>query len=248
MPCLNSENTIVEAIESVLAQDYANIELIIIDDGSSDSSFKIVESYQFKDYRIKVYCNNGQHGVSHARNIGIDKSSGKFICFLDSDDYLLPGSITVRVKTIIEQGCKVVHGSYLKLLPSGNFSKKKSPLYISFNEMLRKNYIGNLTGMYDAEVLGKLFQKPIRHEDYLMWCQLLRLVKYSHSTGPEPIAVYRVSSNSLSGNKFKAFIWHWSVLRDGLCLNLPRSLYYQSFYLCASFLERLHQIYTKKLK
>jgi teichuronic acid biosynthesis glycosyltransferase TuaG len=248
MPCLNAKNTINEAIKSILSQDYINIELIVVDDGSTDGSIIIIERIQSNDARVKLFRNIGVHGVSFARNMGLDAASGKYICFLDSDDYLLPGSITVRVKKMEEKNVKIVYGSYLRLVPGGELLRKKVPYRVTLSQMLRKNYIGNLTGMYDAESLGKVRQLCIKHEDYLMWCQLLRIEKYAYSTGAEPIAVYRVSPNSLSGNKFKAFIWHWIVLRRGLGVGLFSSFSYQLFYMLSSLFERISHAFQRKLK
>lgn len=245
MPCLNSEKTIVEAIESVLSQDYQFLELIIIDDGSIDSSIEIIKKYQLADKRISLIINNGQHGVSYARNLGIRASKGRFICFLDSDDYLLKDSLGLRVRTLDATNAKIVYGSYFRLLPNGRFVKRIVPLRLTLSQMLCKNYIGNLTGMYDAKSLKKKFQKPIGHEDYLMWCELLKLEKYALSVGATPIAVYRVSHNSLSGNKFKAFIWHWNVLRAGLGLNIFVSIYYQAYYLSFSLINRLYDAFKR---
>ena len=241
MPCLNSENSISEAVESVLAQDYENLELIVIDDGSSDMSLKILESYVSHDCRVRVIRNTGRHGVSYARNVGINAALGRFICFLDSDDYLLPGSIRIRVSALEEKKAKIVYGNYLRLLPDGNFSKKLSPSRISYKDMLKKNQIGNLTGMYDSEALGKIQQFPIGHEDYLMWCELLKIEKYAYSSGPDVLAVYRVTPNSLSGNKYKAFIWHWHILRRELRINLFFCFFYQLYYFMSSLLDRLNK-------
>jgi len=248
MPCLNAKNTIDEAIKSILSQDYINIELIVVDDGSTDGSITIIERIQSNDARVKLFRNIGVHGVSFARNMGLDAASGKYICFLDSDDYLLPGSIAARVKKMREKNVKIVYGPYLRLVPSGELLRKHVPSRVTLSQMLRKNYIGNLTGMYDAESLGKVRQLCIKHEDYLMWCQLLSIEKYAYSTGGEPIAVYRVSPNSLSGNKFKAFIWHWIVLRRGLGVGLFSSFYYQLFYMLSSFFERISHAFQRKLK
>ena len=100
--------------------------------------------------------------------------------------------------------------------------------------------------MYDAESFGKVRQQVIGHEDYLMWCQLLSIEKYAHSTGRDSIAVYRVSPNSLSGNKFKALVWHWIVLRRGLGISLLSSIYFQFFYMCSSLFERIFHISNTK--
>lgn len=248
MPCLNSEETIAEAIESVLSQDYSCLELIVIDDGSSDSSLEIIEKFQQVDGRIILIKNSNCRGVAEARNVGINLAKGKYICFLDSDDFLLPGSIGLRVQAAIATNCKIIYGDYLRLLPNGKFVERSVPQYITFGDMLRRNYIGNLTGMYDAEALGKMLQQSIRHEDYLMWCKLLAKGRCAQSVGKVPIAVYRVSSSSLSGNKFKAFLWHWNILRNGLGIKFFASCYYQFYYFGGSLADRLVDVFRRSAK
>lgn len=88
VPIYNVENYIKECIDSILNQSYTNFELLLIDDGSTDSSFNICKKYESIDRRVKVYQkNNG--GVSSARNMGLEKATGEWITFIDSDDYLL---------------------------------------------------------------------------------------------------------------------------------------------------------------
>lgn len=239
MPCLNGSLTIHQAIQSVLLQEHKSVELIIIDDGSTDDSVKIISDYQSADARVKLIINRGTRGVSFARNLGLLSANGNYIAFLDSDDYLLPHSIASRLSSAYRNSANVVYGPYLRLLPDGRLSKVTPPDKISFKDMLRKNYVGNLTGMYRREYFGEVLQSNIRHEDYLMWCNLIKKVDFAYSTGIEPIAVYRVSNSSLSGNKVKAFVWHWMVLRRGLGLSVLKAFYLQAWYFSYSIVERL---------
>lgn len=85
MPAYNSEKYIGKSIESVLAQDYQAFELLIIDDGSKDSTKNIAEQYAERDARIRVFSQCNQ-GVSAARNKGLETAVGKYVAFLDSDD------------------------------------------------------------------------------------------------------------------------------------------------------------------
>lgn len=242
MPCLNSERTIGESIQSVLTQDYVDIELIVIDDGSTDKTYNIARELKNNDSRIVLIRNRGNHGVAHARNCGLRSAAGRYVCFLDSDDYMLPGSIRKRVELAQKQSLKLVFGSYLRLLPNGKTSLVLAPREVTYRDMLRKNYIGNLTGFYDAEFFGMILQSTIRHEDYLMWCMMLRSVDFACSTGDEPLGVYRVSNNSLSGNKIKALYWHWLVLRKGLRQALLPSIYYQIVYMLYSVFDRVKNL------
>ena len=87
IPIYNTQKYLKRCMDSVIEQTYQNIEIILIDDGSSDNSLEICKKYQENDKR--VYIISGKNcGVSHARNLGIDKAKGKYLYFVDSDDYL----------------------------------------------------------------------------------------------------------------------------------------------------------------
>lgn len=87
IPVYNSDKYIGECLDSILNQSYRNLDIIIIDDGSSDKSFKICSRYQENDYRIKLFTQTNS-GVSNARNKGILEAQGKYIVFVDADDVL----------------------------------------------------------------------------------------------------------------------------------------------------------------
>ena len=89
IPLYNRAELIAETLQSVLMQFYQNWECIVVDDGSTDNSFQVIKSLFEKDNRIKVYERNREpKGASTCRNIGIEKSNGEYIIFLDSDDLL----------------------------------------------------------------------------------------------------------------------------------------------------------------
>ena len=88
VPIYNSEKFLAQCIESVLAQHYQGFELLLVDDGSTDTSLEICKQYAKLDSRIKVYhLKNG--GVSRARNYGLGQALGEWITFLDSDDWMI---------------------------------------------------------------------------------------------------------------------------------------------------------------
>ena len=87
VPFYNGEMYLKDCIKSIIEQDYQNIELILVDDGSSDNSKNIADRFAKNDKRISVYHQNNS-GVSTARNVGIEKSRGEYIGFIDADDYI----------------------------------------------------------------------------------------------------------------------------------------------------------------
>ena len=103
VPVYNVESYISKTIESILAQTYKNIEIILVDDGAKDNSGKICDEYAQKDNRIKViHKENG--GVSSARNCGIREMKGEYICFVDGDDWIAPNFIERLFKVINDNG------------------------------------------------------------------------------------------------------------------------------------------------
>ena len=96
MPMYNSEKYITESINSILNQGYENIELIIVDDGSTDLSIKIVEKYS--DSRIKLYKNIENKGLPYTRNKLLNLATGEYIALLDSDDIALENRIKIQVE------------------------------------------------------------------------------------------------------------------------------------------------------
>lgn len=97
VPVFNTENYLKKCIDSILQQTYQDIELIIVDDGSTDNSFFICKEYERKDRRVKViHKENG--GQGSARNVGLDVCKGEYIIFVDSDDYILPDMFQILIK------------------------------------------------------------------------------------------------------------------------------------------------------
>lgn len=101
VPVYNVEKYLAACIESVLEQSYNNLELILVDDGSLDNSGKIADEYAAKDNRIKVI-HQENSGVSNARNAGINAAIGDYVCFADSDDYLMPEYIAYLLELALK--------------------------------------------------------------------------------------------------------------------------------------------------
>lgn len=122
VPIYNSSNYIKTCIDSILNQTYNKFELILIDDGSTDNSLEIINSYN--DSRIKVITQTN-HGVSYTRNYGIDLASGKYIMFIDNDDYIDKDYIETYINSIQENDDDIVIGGYRRVNSKGKvlFSK-----------------------------------------------------------------------------------------------------------------------------
>lgn len=107
VPVYNVEKYLEECLDSILAQTFTDLEVICIDDGSTDSSGKILDDYKEKDERV-IVVHRENHGLGHARNTGIDMARGKYICFIDSDDYMEADTLMKRYELAEKNNCDLV--------------------------------------------------------------------------------------------------------------------------------------------
>lgn len=119
VPVYNSEKYLHKCVNSIQQQTYKNWELILIDDGSNDSSPRICDWYSLQDKRILVI-HKANEGVSVARNIGLTKSKGDYITFADSDDYLEPYTFQTYIDEIVKNTSDIIKVGYFKDFESGN--------------------------------------------------------------------------------------------------------------------------------
>lgn len=110
VPVFNREATIERCLDSIIKQSYRNIEIIVVDDGSKDRTADICDSYGEKDGRVKVF-HNENYGVSYSRNYGLKHMTGKYVIFVDSDDYINESYIEHLVDQAEKGGLALVVGS-----------------------------------------------------------------------------------------------------------------------------------------
>ncbi|MRF68176.1 glycosyltransferase [Escherichia coli] len=235
MPAYNAESTISDSINSVLNQTIKDFRLYIVNDFSTDSTSEIISN--FNDNRIIILNNEKNEGVAFSRNQAIHHANGKYIAFLDSDDLWEPEKLEKQLDALTS-GWDVVCSNYSTFKPNGDMNIRHAPQVITYNDMLHSCYIGNLTGIYHAEKIGKFFQKRVGAEDYLMWLSILKKTHKAYCV-QETLAKYRISELSLSGNKFTSAKWQWNIYRNELNFNILKSIYYFSHYTINAFLKRI---------
>lgn len=166
VPIYNSEKNISKCIESVLTQTYSNIELLLINDGSNDSSDSICMKYQKKDKRVKyLFKENG--GVSSARNYGINISKGKWIMFLDSDDYLDKKSLENIITSIKDKN--ILYSLNRKMYILENKYKFDNNLNQEFDSM------EFITDIIDGKQMGVVW-------GYLFNANFVKKMKFDQNT------------------------------------------------------------------
>lgn len=234
IPCYRCGDTLLRAVDSALKQTYKDIEILVIDDKCPDNSIEKISHLLTECSIFRLVRHKENLGVAQARNSGIKAAKGRYIAFLDSDDYWLPNKLEEQMK-LLEQGKRVVYSSYYRE-KNGRRKLVKVSGSINFSTLLKGNVIGNLTGIYDAEFVGKVLQKTIGHEDYLMWLEIVRKAGRAYAVD-KALAVYTVTENSLSSNKWKALLWQWNIYRRELQLSLSKSLYLFFSYITKAILK-----------
>lgn len=182
MPCYNSEKYISEAIDSILQQTYANWELIIVDDGSTDGSKNIINKFKQRDERIKVLLNKENKGVSAARNLGIRNCSGQYIAFLDSDDIARAKRLETEVRFLETNKKYGAVGSQVQVIDLESHIIGKSSLPVTWADLRKIMFFKNpficSSMMVRKSIIEKYqisFDEHIKiGEDFLFWIELSR--------------------------------------------------------------------------
>lgn len=175
MPAYNSELYIAEAIESILNQSYQNIELIIFDDGSTDGTRKVIQS--FNDPRIVKMLSDQNYGVVRARNDMIDKATGEYIALMDADDIADPSRLEKQLHSLQAGECDL-SGSAQWVLDQATGKLKKSK--DKFTDPDLRALLSVYCGLCNSAMMGKaaIFKHfkydttILTSEDYYLWVQM----------------------------------------------------------------------------
>ncbi|HIF9240959.1 TPA: glycosyltransferase family 2 protein [Photobacterium damselae] len=214
-PIYNSSETISETIESVLSQKYTKWELILCDDNSSDNSLCIIESYLI-DNRIKVVKNEFNKGAAGARNTGLKYANGDYICFLDSDDIWDDEKLKEQYLFMKKNSALFSYGCYFtfKKCIKDTIGFFNPPKKISYENLLGKCDIGCSTVMIHKSLLINYKFPELPKEDYAFWLMIFKNSNITAYCFPGVHCYYRLSSGSLSSNKFKEIFKQYKVLSE----------------------------------
>ena len=241
----NSEAFISDTIDSVLNQSYSNWELILIDDGSTDKTIEIVNLLAAENNKIKIFKNETNQGAATSRNKGIVAAKGDYIAFLDADDLWKPEKLEKQIAFMLIGNCDVCFSGYDLMDENGEYLKKrvKALEILSYNKLLKSNYIGNLTGVYNTRVLGKITAPKLKkRQDWLLWLSAIKKSGKPAIGIQESLAYYRVRENSMSSNKLNLIKYNYLVYKNGLGFSTLKSTYYMLIFLIEHFFVKSKQI------
>lgn len=244
IPVYNTKEYLAECLDSVCGQTYSKLEIIAIDDGSTDSSDAILQAYVQKDHRIRVITQE-KRGVSAARNTGLECASGEYVMFVDSDDRIDEKTCDSAVQMITDTESDVVLWSYVR-----DYTKASKPVYLNgehtciWDASEIKTLYRQLIGLYGEQlrepqktdalvtVWGKLYRrsvigdirfvdiKIIGTEDALFNIQVFSGVKRAAYI-PNTFSHYRKTNSDSLTRKYKSqLVYQWQELYRRIKLQL----------------------------
>ena len=213
VPVYNVEKYIRDCLESIKGQTYKNIEVLMVNDGSKDNSQSICEEFEKQDERFKLY-NKKNGGLSDARNYGLDRMNGEYVCFVDGDDVIGSLFIQKMVRPFLTWAdCCISNCRYERcscISCKDNISKKKiekiSPEEFLYNTMLQHDQtqfsVSACTKMYSANVFRHLkFPYGVLYEDFGIFDEVLSKCEYV-ALVEDQLYYYRVTDNSITNSAF----------------------------------------------
>ena len=248
-PAFNSAKYISETIQSVLNQTYDNWELLIVDDGSLDNTVDIVKRFTKQDNRIHLYRLKSNSGPAVSRNKGITEAKGQYIAFLDADDLWKPEKLETQLNFMKSENCDICFSSYELINEKGfplNKLVKAVPV-LNYKKLLKSNYVGNLTGIYNAVVLGKITVPNLKkRQDWLLWIKAIKKSGKPAKGIQESLAYYRVHKSSISSNKWNLLKYNYWVYKKGLGFSTIKSIYRLMVFLVEHFFVKTKQTIATK--
>lgn len=224
VPIYNKQEYLEVCITSILKQSYTDYELLLIDDGSTDNSASICDSYANKDPRVKVY-HLKQSGVSNARNFGISKASGEYICFVDGDDILTGDAINNLYRGIVSSNADLAIGEIAYVYPHTTIRNRlENKVYSLDNKDNAAEFLVNIL----ESSCGKLFKKKIIEdnniefpismktgEDALFLCEYLANIN-TISVISDVVYLYNKLDINTATGKFYQEIndWYLKILQE----------------------------------
>jgi len=226
IPYYKKRNYIYHAIKSALKQNHKKIEIIIIYDDENLEDLKYIKKIIKKDKRVRIVINKKNKGVSVSRNIGVKKSKGKYIAFLDADDMWICNKLRYQLNYMVNNKLIITHTNYKIISETNKIIRKMNvKKYITYKKLLNSCDIGLSTVMISAKIKRLIkFEKIVTKEDYILWLRLSK--KYKIIGINKSLTNWRQTSESLSSSpiqKFKdAFTVYNKYLGEGKLLSIYR--------------------------
>ena len=226
MPVHNAEKYVLQSVASVKRQSYKNWELIMVEDASTDSTPEILEGLAGSDKRIKLIKNEGEHGASFARNLGVKAATGRYLAYLDADDIWSRHKLEEQLAFMQEKRAAFTFTAYEfgDVDCKGTGKVVRVPEKLDYKKALSRTVIFTSTVMFDLERIDRelIYMPHIKSEDTASWWKILKSGVTAYGLN-KVYVIYRISGNSLSSDKVEALRRIWNLYRKSEKLSLPYS-------------------------
>jgi len=227
IPYFKKKEFIEQTLNSVLKQTYKNLQIIIIYDDGDKKDLNFIKRLKKTDKRASLIINQKSLGVGVSRNLGIKKSKGKFIGFIDADDLWDKNKIDLQLKFMKKKNYFVSHTNY-KIIDKNNkiIGYRKARNFYKINDLLKSNDIGLSSVVLRKEILNDdyLFPNLKTKEDFVLW---LKLLKKNIKIGSlnKNLMYWRKLNRSLSSSVIQKMIDGFKVYNKYMKYNWLKSIY-----------------------
>ncbi len=212
-PVYNAERFLKICVESALNQTYKDIEIVLVDDCSKDSSAEIIHTLCEQYPNIVYHLQEKNMGAGVARNTALELAKGQYVAFLDSDDMWKPDKISKQIDVMKKTGAPLCYTAIEMVDENGTLVKEKRKVkeICDYNYLLHNTVIPTSGLVVDRNQCGD-FRMHLRRggQDYATWLKLMRNGAVARGID-EALVQYRIVSGSLSSNKFKSIQQVWEI-------------------------------------
>lgn len=217
IPNFNRGELIERTLRSVMMQQYKDLEIIVVDNCSTDNSIYVIEKLAIQDSRIKlIKLSKNSGGPAEPRNIGMRASKGDYLAFIDSDDLWHPEKIKIQLDFLKKHNASFVSSEKINFINENDVSEIMLDSMtcddieyerINFSKLIKQNIINGPSVLLSRDIIiGYSFKEGkeyIAVEDYYLWLKLHENIKYSYKL-KKPLLYYRVSSDSITPHPFRS--------------------------------------------
>ena len=240
IPYHKKRNTVRETLISVINQSYENLEVLVIYDDTNLNDFEFLKKISNLDSRIKIIKNKTKLGAGFSRNIGIEKSNGKYIAFLDADDTWSLDKLQSQISFMKQNNYKISHTSYYIVDKNKKIiGQRRARDFLSISAILKSCDIGLSTVVLEKNVVthNKIkFPNLVTKEDFVFWLMLLKK-NYKFHAQDKYLTSWTDLENSLSSSTIQKLKDGFRVYNNYMNFNIVKSLYYL-FCLSINYLKK----------